>query len=199
MGANKKIQTAKWGSVLLSVLLCVLGVLLLAQPDISASLLCRIGGALLVLFGLVKIIGYWSKDLYRLAFQYDLAFGILLLVLGVTLLVRTEAVLPAIWAFLGVCVLVDALLKIQIAIDARTFGIRRWWLILTTAILACMTGALLVLHPSESGRAILILLGIALLFEGILNFVTILTAVKILRSRRPDVVDAEYFETIDDR
>ena len=54
-------------------MLCALGILLVALPDFSAELFCRILGIIMLLFGLIKMIGYFSKDLYRLAFQFDLA------------------------------------------------------------------------------------------------------------------------------
>ena len=66
----------------------------------------------MVLFGLVKIVGYCSKDLYRLAFQFDLAFGILLVALGVILIIRTDAMVNLICIVMGICVLADALLKV---------------------------------------------------------------------------------------
>ncbi|MFQ9732082.1 MAG: hypothetical protein ACLT8X_11075 [Mediterraneibacter faecis] len=37
-------------------------------------------------YGIIKMIGYFSKDLYCLAFQYDLACGIFLIILGVVAL-----------------------------------------------------------------------------------------------------------------
>ncbi len=192
MTTNHRIQAAKLGYILISILLCVLGIVLIAVPDFSASLLCRIGGLLLILFGLIKIVGYCSKDLYRLAFQYDLAFGILLIALGAILTFRAEAMLHVIWIFLGIFILADALLKIQIAIDSKVFGIRQWWLILAVAIVTGIVGFLLILRPSESIRIIMTLLGISLLSEGIMNLVTILTAVQIIRRKLPDVIDAEY-------
>lgn len=198
MISNSRIQAAKLGYIIVSILLCALGIVLIVVPDFSAALLCRIGGGLLILFGIVKIVGYCSKDLYRLAFQYDLAFGILLIALGGILLFRTEAMMHVIWAFLGICILADALLKIQIAMDSKMFGIRRWWLIFAAALVTGVIGFLLVLRPSESAQAIMILLGISLLFEGLLNLVTILTAVKIFRSQFPVVVDAEYHEAVED-
>lgn len=194
MYSNPYIRAAKVGYIIISILLCVLGIVLIAVPDFSASLLCRIGGALLVLFGLVKIIGYFSKDLYRLAFQYDLAFGILLIALGMILILRSDTMVNMICALLGICILADGLLKIQISIDSKAFGIRRWWLIFAAAILTGIVGFLLVLRPSESVPVIMLLLGVSLLFEGILNLVTILTAVKIIRNQKPIVIDAEYNE-----
>lgn len=194
MLSNKRIQTAKLGYIVLSILLCALGIVLIAVPDFSASLLCRVGGLILILFGLVKIIGYCSKDLYRLAFQYDLAFGILLVALGVVLLLRPNTVMNVICIFLGIYILADALLKIQISIDSKAFGIRQWWLILAAAIITGILGFLLVLRPSESVRVVMVLLGIALFTEGLLNLVTILTAVQIIRRQAPVVIEAEYYE-----
>ena len=77
--SNKYIQAAKFGYIIVSSLLCILGAALMADPGFSVLLLCRLSGLLLVLFGAIRIVGYVSKDLYRLAFQYDLAFGILLI------------------------------------------------------------------------------------------------------------------------
>ena len=147
-----------------------------------------------MLFGLVKIIGYCSKDLYRLAFQFDLAFGILFMALGIILIIRTDVMVNLICIVMGICVLADALLKIQISIDSKTFGIQKWWLILAMAILTGVAGFLLVFRPSESIQIIMILFGIALITEGVLNLITILIAVKIIRHQMPEVIDAEYCE-----
>lgn len=191
---DKRIQAAKLGYILLSVALCALGGVLIAVPDFSAALLCRLVGITMLLFGAVKIIGYCSKDLYRLAFQYDLAFGILLIALGGILLFRPDTMVQIICIIMGVCVLADALLKIQISIDSKAFGLEKWWLILVAAILTGVAGFLLVLRPMESARAVMILLGVTLITEGLLNLTTILTAVKIIRRQCPEIIDTDIAE-----
>ena len=194
MYLNNRIKAAKTGYIIISILLCVLGIVLIAVPDFSVTLLCVLGGGIMMLFGLVKIIGYCSKDLYRLAFQFDLAFGILFVVLGFILIIRTDAMVNLICIVMGICVLADALLKIQISIDSRAFVIKKWWLILAMAILTGVAGFLLIFRPSESIQTIMILFGIALITEGVLNLITILIAVKIIRHQMPEVIDAEYCE-----
>lgn len=194
MYLNNRIKTAKIGYITISILLCVLGIVLIAVPDFSVTLLCRLGGGIMMLFGLVKIIGYCSKDLYRLAFQFDLAFGILFVALGLILIIRTDAMIYILCVIMGICVLADALLKIQISIDAKAFGIQMWWLILAAAILTGVVGFLLVFRPSESAQVVMVLLGMALITEGALNLITILTAVKIIRHQLPEVIDVECRE-----
>ncbi len=181
MASNKRLRAAKYGYIFLSCLFVVFGIVLMAVPNFSINLLVRIGGILLIVFGAVKIVGYCSKDLYRLAFQFDLAFGILLIALGVILLFRTDAMLHLICTLLGIFILADALLKIQTAIDAKEFGLTSWWMILTSAVVTGVVGFLLIFRPYESVNAIMMLIGLALLAEGILNLITVLTAVKILR------------------
>ena len=70
-------RTAKIGYIVMSAVMCAFGILLIVMPDMSNTILGLVCGTIMLLFGIVKLVGYFSKDLYRLAFQYDLAFGLL--------------------------------------------------------------------------------------------------------------------------
>lgn len=186
MRSVKAIRAAKTGYIIISLLFCALGILLIAVPGITAPALAGIFGALLILFGIVKMIGYFSKDLFRLAFQYDLASGLLLMVLGMIMIWKADNVMAFISVALGIYVLADGLLKIQIALDARVFGIRRWWMILAMAVAAGLIGCMLIVYPAKSAGVLAVLLGCSVLAEGILNLLTVLLAVRIIRHQRPD-------------
>lgn len=187
-------RTAKIGYIVISVLLCAMGILLIVWPELSASVIGIICGILLIVFGAVKLIGYFSKDLYRLAFQYDLAFGILLILLGVIMLVRPGGLMDFICIVLGLSILTDSLLKMQIAVDAKQFGLNKWWLILLLSVIAGIFGLVLVLRPTASASVLMVLLGITLLSEGLLNMSTAITAVKIIKHQQPDVIEVKYRE-----
>lgn len=191
MKHNQTIRSVRLAYLLLSAGVCLLGVVLIAAPEISARVLCRLGGGLLALFGVVKILGYCSRDLYRLAFQYDLAFGILLIILGCLMLFHTAPVLSLICALVGFWVLLDGLLKIQVAIDARRFGLGKWWLILTAAIPSGILGFVLLFRPSENVRVLTVLLGVSLVAEGVLNLITVLTAVRRTPKIFPEIIDSD--------
>lgn len=186
MRSVKIMKAAKIGYIVMSLLFCVFGLCLILMPGMMAPVIAVIFGILLILFGVVKLIGYFSRDLFRLAFQYDLALGLFLIVLGVVTILRTDHVMVFIGVVTGIYALVDGLLKIQISLDAKMFGLGLWWLILVSAILAGVTGCFLIFRPMESARILVILLGICFLAEGVLNLVTVLTAVKIIRHQLPD-------------
>ena len=187
-------KTAKIGYIVMSVLFCVLGVVLLFTPGVSALWIGRLLGIGLILFGAIKLVGYFSRDLFRLAFQYDLAFGLLLMVLGIVTLSHPGDALSFLCVMFGIPVLADGLFKIQIAMDSRQFGIRNWWLVLVLAALTCVVGVVLVFRPMTGVRALPALMGLSLLCDGVLNLSVALCTVKIVDYQRPDVIETDDYE-----
>lgn len=80
----KRLRRAKIAYGAISLAMLVLGVVLILYPDVSALVVCNIIGCVLAAFGIVKLVGYFSRDLYRLAFQFDLALGVSSLVMGIS-------------------------------------------------------------------------------------------------------------------
>ena len=185
---------AKAGYIVMSLVFCGAGVLFIAKPELSAVAISRALGAAMILFGLIKLVGYFSKDLFRLAFQYDLGFGLLLIALGILVLAKPAGVLDFIFIALGIAILTDGLFKVQIAVDSKRFGIPTWWLTLILAMVTGVVGLALVFRPWDSARLLTTLLGAALLAEGILNLCVAVSTVKIVDHQRPDVIEVTSFE-----
>ena len=187
-------RTAKTGYIVLSAVLFVLGLFLLIFPKTGGEVFANILGVAMILFGIIKIVGYFSKDLFRLAFQYDLAFGILITLLGIATIIRPDDIIEFMCIVIGILILADGLFKIQMSMDARQFGIAKWWLILSFAVIAGTIGLLLVFKPSEGSLVLMRLIGAALMAEGVMNLVTVLTAVKIIKHQKKDVLEGVYKE-----
>ena len=86
------IQTIKRSYIVISVLLCAIGLWMAFMPDLTLRTIGVIIGIVLGVTGVVKLIGYLSRDLYQLAFQFDLAFGILLMALSAAMFLHPEHV-----------------------------------------------------------------------------------------------------------
>lgn len=181
----RAVRIAKGGYVVSSIAFCAAGCILLLHPEVSAAVICQGVGILLAVCGAFKICGYLSRDLYRLAFQFDLAGGILAVILGLLMLLRSASVLRFLNLVLGIVVMMDGLLKIQTALDARRFGLERWWMIGAAAVLASILGFLIILDPfGNSGVAgAVILLGLTLLMEGLLNLYVAVYTIKTTRKK----------------
>lgn len=197
MWSAKALRAAKISYIAMSAIFCVMGILLVLFPGISVSVVGVAAGIMLIVFGLVKLMGYFSKDLYQLAFQFDLAFGVLLIVLGVVILVSPDRALTFLCIIMGIAILADGLFKLQSSLDAKRFGLRVWGMLLALAICAGVIGTLLLLHPGQSAKVLMVLMGVGVLFEGILNLYFALFAVKIIRKEQPEVV--EYWVKTNER
>ena len=187
MYSTRMIRFAKTGYLILSALFCAMGIVLLSWPDISVEIISRVAGAMLVCIGIVKLIGYFSKDLYRLAFQHDTALGLLAIALGLVLLFRYNIVVNALCLILGVEMITEGLFKVQTALDARRFGLNTWWLILALAAIVGAAGVCLIVCPFEGARTLARLTGAALLIQGALGLCVALCAIKITANQQPDI------------
>ena len=72
-------------------------------------------GVFLIVYGVTKLSGYFAKDLFQLAFQFDLALGIVSIVLGIIIIEKSEYIIEILSTAIGIFMLVDAALKIQTA------------------------------------------------------------------------------------
>ena len=193
MEAIRQLKIAKNGYIIMSLLFVILGICLIIWPDCSLKLFCTLIGIMLIAYGCIKIVGYFSKDYYCLAFQFDLAFGILLIAVGAIIIARREQVVNLIFAIFGILTLADALFKIQMSMDAKRFGLSLWWRILVVAVLTGILGVLLLIRPFDAAEIMMILVGVSFLFEGILNLCVAIYTIKILENRRPDIIDMDDF------
>ena len=187
-------KIAKIGYIVVSVLFCMAGILFIALPEISAKIVGIEIGIAAIVFGIVKLIGYFSKDLYRLAFQFDLEFGIMMVVLGTIVLFHPKNVMAFIAAAFGIAILFDGLFKIRIALDSKRFGIKDWWLILSLAIIAGIIGVALIFDSAFGAGVLTILMGVSFLSEGILNLYTVIRTVLIVKNQAPDFVETDTFD-----
>lgn len=184
----------KTGYIVVSALFCVLGVVLFIMAERCVPWIGRALGIGMLVCGAIKLGGYFSKDLFRLAFQYDLAFGILLMAVGIITLCHPREAMTFLCVMFGIPVLADGLFKIQVAVEAKRFGISQWWLVLLLAVLTGVIGLLLVLRPAEGARVMVMLMGASLLLDGALNLSVALCAVKVVGHQQPDVIETDDYE-----
>ena len=184
---NGVVKSAKIINVISAALMSLAGLLLLVIPDLETMVAQRIVlGTLFGLTGAAKIFGYFSNDLYRLAFQFDLAIGIFCILLTLLTELMPEYAFGTLPIIFAVYVSLDGLLKIQTSIDARRFGMKSWIVMLITAVLLFGAGGFAlgaVLAQRLRPNAIV---GIALMADGLENIWITASTVRI-RARKKNL------------
>ena len=184
---NGVVKSAKIINVISAGLMSLAGLLLLVIPNLETMVAQRIVlGTLFGLTGAAKIFGYFSNDLYRLAFQFDLAIGIFCILLTLLTELMPEYAFGTLPIIFAVYVGLDGLLKIQTSLDARRFGMKSWIVMLITAVMlfgagGFALGAVLaqLLRPNA-------VVGIALMADGLENIWITASTVRI-RARKKNL------------
>ncbi len=165
----KKLDLARMGYNIISVVFCLSALLYLLFPGVPPLITCLYSGVVLIAYGIIKIIGYFSEDLYCLAFRYDFAFGLLLLATGAVVLIRHRAAAGYLPPGFGWILLLDSFFKLQMAEEAKKFGLEQWNIIVAAAAGTCVVAFLLILQGFPGPAATRVLTALALLAEGLIN------------------------------
>ena len=163
--------------VIVSALLFLSGIFLIVWPDIGGGAARWLVGANLIVSGAVRILGYFSNDLYRLAFQYDLAIGGLGAILGVLIFIYPDKVNELLPYVLGTYVILDGLFKLQTAFDAKQFGMRKWIGLLISAAAVSICGIAVLVGATAFDRVMLS--GVALAVDAAENIWNTMATVRI--------------------
>lgn len=166
----------KWAYVVISVFLMALGICTFVWPEITAGTICSAMGAAAIVFGIIRIITYFMRDIKGVALNYDFSIGALAVIAGIIMLIAKSRVVDLLQVVIGVYMIIDSVFKLQTALDAKRLGVSGWWLslILTAACLAL--GIVLVVKIGTS--LLMVLIGAALVADGLQNlFLVIFSAV----------------------
>ena len=169
----KKLQFARSGYIGISCIFYAAAVIYLFFPGLPPMALSCFSGVILILYGIIKF----------------MAFGLLLMVAGVLLLVKNVSVAQYLTPGLGWMALLDSLFHIQMAKEARDFGIEEWKLVLGLSIATGVLSVLLIMHGFPGPQATRILTCIVLLACGVINHCIVMLMVHFPRrstAKEPD-------------
>lgn len=163
------VKQAKIINIIISSFMAAIGLFLLLFTGLTTLQEVILISAVCILTGAAKILGYFSNDLYRLAFQFDFANGVFLIIIGIIFCFVGLRDPQSIEKLFGIYVLVDGLLKMQIAFDAKKFGIRKWLIVLLTAILVVAVGIMALVAPYTEELSQFVLLVVSMIIDGLVN------------------------------
>ena len=145
----KVFKRIKWSYVVLSAMFLLLGIYLVVNPETSLVMICRILGAAMAVFGVMKIVLYFIREVEGVAIRFDFAVGLFCIILGALMLWRAPALTDILSVMIGLLVLVDSVFKLQVAVDSRRMGAHSWWVTLVCTVVCLVLGILLVFNPVD--------------------------------------------------
>lgn len=175
--------------ITISILSLLVGIALVIWPGASVITICYVVGSAAILVGAVRLAGYFSKDSYNLNFQFDFAMGLMFLILGTVLIFHPGDTVAVLHFSVGILVLVDSVFKLQTALDAKHFGLKKWWVMLLCALLCAGLGLVLVILPFRTAEILVRVTGAALAVNSGENILTAGYTVKSKKRVVPIMVE----------
>ena len=170
----KVFKRIKWAYVLVSVFFIVIGVLLILNPETSMTMLCRVLGIGAIVFGIVRVIGYFLRELDGVALRYDFASGVFAVIAGAMVIWRAPEVANIMAVVIGLFILVDCVFKLQVALDSKRMGASSWWVTLLFTCICMVLGCLLIFDTFKGQQVISIMMGVSLVADGLQNLCTVI-------------------------
>ena len=175
--------------ITISIVSLLAGIALVIWPGASVITICYVVGSAAILVGAVRLAGYFSKDSYNLNFQFDFAMGLVFLILGTVLIFHPGDTVAVLHFSVGILVLVDSVFKLQTALDAKHFGLKKWWVMLLCALLCAGLGLVLVILPFRTVEILVRVTGAALAVNSGENILTAGYTVKSKKRVVPIMVE----------
>ncbi len=170
--------------ILFSLGYILLGVLRILDKDPSSMLLCYILGGFALAGGVIRMAFFFLKPSAARLFRNDLAIGVLLLFSGLYCILKPQTILALLPVVLGFGVLFDSVLKMEYSFHMKRAQFGAWAPLVVLALVSSICGVLLVLG-SFTGAALQYFMGSTLIFDGLLNLLTLVLLSLMLHRKAP--------------
>ncbi len=187
----KLLKELKWGMIISSVALVILGIILFVWPEATMNVICYILAGLLLILGVGFLINYIRQDIHRILYRHDLVFGVSAILGGILIFIKVEQLTNLIPVVLGFLVTISGILKLQNSVDLFRLGYGTWHVAFAFAIINVVVGVILLIDPFAK-EILIMAIGISLIYSGITDlYVTIAIALKLRHEQKNSEKEAD--------
>lgn len=170
----KKIKGIKIELIIISVVLFALGLFLVVFPEISQLVICKAVGIALCVWGVLRLITYFSMAKEEVFGSFGLVQGISLLAFGIFFVMKPEVIAMFFGTVLAIVIVIDGILKLQYGMEFYRMEAKNWWIEVVAAALMVVMGIIALLNPFGSSVALMIFIGVVLMIEGASDLISII-------------------------
>ncbi len=187
---EKFLKNLKRNCILAFAGFVVVGLFLIIFPGMVAKLAGYIIGALMVGFGVTRILAYFDKDEEKRKGVFSLTIGIISSIAGIYIIARPNVVSNFIVSIFGVIILVSGIVKLGNASKIRRSKMKNWLSAFITGLVSAISGVVFITNPAVSHDVIMRVLGGFLIFEGVSDLWTILSVMSENKNKKKKDKDA---------
>lgn len=165
-------------TIIMSVIFIAFGAELLFYSDISPEIICYTFAIAAGIVGITYLISYFVKNVAGSYYQYDLVYGLMAMMIAVLMLIKKNEFLTMLTAIMGAMVAINGMIKLQHSIDMKRVDKKMsiytgsWLYVLIFATLCIVFGSYMAFSTKAVDANTLKINGIAFIFSGITDIVS---------------------------
>lgn len=164
---EKIFKRTGWTSLLTSLVFAILGVLLITNPEGSTKVVSLIVGILFIIVGLYKLVDYCLTRGKYSFYNYDIAYGIIAIILGIITIVYKSQIETIFRVLIGIWIVYTGIIRLSLSFKLKLVESPTWICSLLISIVMIVCG----LYTIFVSNAIVVTIGIVILIYSILDMI----------------------------
>ena len=170
---DKILKRTKTGLIITGIVFTLLGIIMFMQPIITLTFIVLIAGWVLIILGIVTLIdSFVHRNDRTSSLAMGIGAGIIELLIGLCIVFSPTTFTWCLSLMLGIVITITGIGDVTEAFSMRKIGIGNWGLALAMGILTVILGLLAVVAPFIFAGAMVIIMGISLVFGGVTELIT---------------------------
>lgn len=177
---------------LISSILCiVLGIVFIVWREATIHALGTIMAVILMVIGVIYLCSYFLNVVTN---GFSAAIGAIVLVIGIWILIQPAIIVSLIPIVIGVVLLAHGIRDLKESVESKKYGYESWGVGIVLAVISIVFGIICIVDAFGVLELASILIGIALIYNGVSNIWIASRATKAARDYRNqhDPVDVEF-------
>ena len=158
-----------WTSIITSLAFTVLGIIIVYNPNTTFQIISYVLGAILIAYGVLKVIEYFkvkgSYDLYN----YELVYGIIACLLGIVVIVCSGMIEAILRILIGIWIVYSGAMRLGLAMKLQKLDAdnKIWVPVLLIALAMLICGLYIIAVPGT----VMMTIGIIMVIYGIMDII----------------------------
>lgn len=158
-----------WTSIITSLAFTVLGIIIAYNPNTTFQIISYVLGAILIAYGVLKVIEYFkvkgSYDLYN----YELVYGIIACLLGIVVIVCSGMIEAILRILIGIWIVYSGAMRLGLAMKLQKLDAdnKIWVPVLLIALAMLICGLYIIAVPGT----VMMTIGIIMVIYGIMDII----------------------------
>ena len=180
-------------SIIFSIIFIAIGIFLLLKPETAINIICYVLGVLLILWGVVSMIQFFSDKTSESYLSISFIFGAFMFIFGLIILIKPEIIASIIPLLLGIWMLINGVTKLSYSLTINKLSNATVSII--GSILIIILGVLLIFNPFAGAKSLVQIIGISFIVYSVIDLaesIALTFSLKKKESTEGKIVEATY-------